>query len=232
MNKKIFYFIFLLLVIINIPLAKSQSGFYGRKNEISWNFFDITGFEYTIEYKRMLGKHIGIWGMFSPMSMRNGDLSNQINEKDSLYDQVIGKMSGSGYNYGIGLIFNTQLTGLPLPVGNYFGVNYVHNNSSFEENITKGKVDKLKYELDGHSVRLVLGRCVAISPRWMLDFNFNIGRSWGIVSETNKKDSLPMEIYPVMNSFGLEPNYHRINAASWNYNSFLLRVNIKIGFLF
>lgn len=234
MNKKI---ILSIVICFGYLFSSSQNlGFLGMKNQISIDIRDILQYKLTAEYKRTFSNNMGVWLMAS-QTIINNELSSFMemdtvtnSENAGVYDgKKYGTVNGGGLDFGIGFLFNSKTTGMPLPMGHYFCLQYVVNQNQFTEIIDSTKA-RYSYIQKGSSYRLVIGREISITRNIAIDFYVTPGLSIGTVTSDNKSLRAPTDIYPASNGFS-DPTFTG-DTFEKKYARLYFQLGIKAGWLF
>ena len=126
--KKVILFLVLFCVHIH---SFAQKGFLGKRNEVSFDLFNsVYQGKYNFNYKYCLGKNIALKTTYSLLNAKDQVLSS------ASYTITKTKISASGNSWSIGLLWNSQFTNMPMPIGYYLGMAYERNVNTITENTT------------------------------------------------------------------------------------------------
>lgn len=218
-----------ILLLLHFTGYSQPGGYLNKRHEISFDFTELIHRKINIEYKYSFYRHCALW-LNAGQQFYKGKLYLEETDINENYIQY-GAIKGQSTEYGIGLLFNTPLTGMALPLGNYFGMCYVRDFSpSYTEKVDSTE-SNYRYANKGYSIRWVLGREFYIARNFVFDFNFTIGYSIGQIKYLDQTERAPDNILPLNSIFDFHP-YHFRKDSNEDYYSFHFMPNLKIGYLF
>ena len=209
--------------------TQSPGGFLNKKNEVSVDLLEPFNHIANIWYKYSFHKHCAL-SLYLGREFGKSDIYKYFEDSDVV--EIYGAKENRSIEYGIGIILNSPATGMPLPLGNYFGMSYFRNHvSRYSEHIDSTGLS-YKYSSKGYSVRWFWGREMYIAKNFVFDYNFSIGFYIGKISYLDGNTRRPFSVLPFDNILADINNYNFIKGGNTYFNSFYFMPKIKIGYLF
>jgi large subunit ribosomal protein L34 len=194
-----------LLFLSGCSLLAQPAGYLGKKNQVDIHVLDFAYLMLRMEYKRCFTRHFGLMINGGMQKYSGWNLYTQQKVDGSYTDVAIGRVSGNSSEAGIGVVFNSKSTGMPLPLGNY----YVFSVSRYSSPLYTETIDSLgknyNYSNRGISVRFTLSREVYLKSNMVIDYGFSIGRNMGRLYGIPENNREPLDIIPFNTIFDFKP---------------------------
>ncbi len=191
-NLKILAIVFLL----SANSLFAQTGFQGKRNEISLDVFSLAYFnELHFTYKFALSKYYALYGKYSTGSfsrdMSDPRVYDLVYVKDQ-YDNtqiepgdiVSGKTDFKSSSYEFGVLLMKRNFGTSLPIGFYTALGFEISNGemtdiyTFKEGIS-GSGNPQKYDVSQFKLVGYTGWDIILTGNLTLDISLEFGAAWG-----------------------------------------------------
>jgi len=209
-------------------IAKAQTrGFIGSKNSISLDVSSLIQQEIKFQYNVHINKHQVLIINATRQNINDGALFNL--EGDSLQIDLMHKNN----SVGVGFMRNSKKLKMPMPIGFYYGLCYQRHWGTLNQNMEGLMLDT--YQHRSNLAMIILGRGIAISPKFFIDTSVNAGIKFGryFLSEEELYNIPPLVVYPYNLPFTKSSNkIEETSNDTYSYKTVYAMPNLKIGFLF
>lgn len=253
--------IFTILLFIGIGSVQAQTGFQGKRSEISLDVFSLAYFnELQFTYKYSINKKLALYGKFG-----TGSFSRNMNTKDINYlryevDQfnsniiysneiVSGKTDFKSTSYEFGVLYMNVDYNTSLPVGMYSGVGIEISNGEMTDIYTlkvgiNGSGNPQKFDVSQFKFVCYTGWDLILAGNITMDISLEAGIVRGTYTyEIPELPSLlasnPYSTFPQMpfirhnqqEDWHQEDLYSSYPVKNSSFD-FLVMPSIKIGYIF
>ncbi|MFM2049458.1 MAG: hypothetical protein RI955_2006 [Bacteroidota bacterium] len=133
--------IFFLFLFVITQSAFAQSGFIGKKHEVSFDLYNsIFKGQYDLNYKYSFSKHSSL--LLNASLVKSKVIARDWNPqlKVNILDNIQPNASCSGAKAGIGILWHSKTSNLNMPVGYYTGFSLEYYKGSLINTIPAGRV--------------------------------------------------------------------------------------------
>lgn len=217
-----------LFLLMCCELTNAQTkGFIGSRSSLSLDVSSLMWQEIHVQYNVHLKKYQVLTIDYSRQDMIDDVLYNL--EGDS--SQV--NCTHGNNSVGIGFLMNNSKLKMPMPIGFYYGLHYQRHWGKLNQNIEGLILDT--YHHRSNLPMLILGRGIAVSPKFYIDLSMNTGIKFGkyFLLDEALFDIPPLVIYPRTLPF-VKSNTKLVEKKKdeFNFRTFYAMPSIKLGFLF
>ncbi len=217
----------ILVTLFSMGANAQTKGFIGSRNALSFDFSSLTQQEINLQYNVHLKKHQVLTVNLSRQNISDGVLYNQ--EGDSVQINLTHNNNG----IGLGFIINNKKLKMPMPIGFYYGLCFQRHWGKLNQSIDGSMLDTYLHQ--SYLPAIILGRGMAISPRFYIDLSVNTGIKFGkyFLKEEASYNIPPLAIYPYNLPF-VKPkiNMTERDSKTYTYQTFYAMPGVKMGFLF
>ncbi len=149
------------------------------------------------------------------------------------YSNQIGSFTVRGTIVGYNMIFSNGETGMPLPLGYYFGLGYDSWIIRYTESLYSQDPPFDKYSNYGCRYTFIWGKDTYIAKNITIDIFAEIGLKWGKVYNTRLgNNSEPAGIRPYRQLIFSKVTSLGSNFTVTKYRGIFSGLNVRIGWLF
>jgi hypothetical protein len=264
--------ILVLFLIFVSSQAHAQKGFLGKRNQIEWDAFSfINQGKFSFEYKYVLTNQLQLTLIYKYCDLSNPVLLRSIyytaydparSYSDNFRTDAKGTFQYNANTFGIGIVYASSYTNMPMPFGYYTGLAYERTEGTYTEMLnptgppsynfyssSRNPFDgafKLNYQCNSNLIKVTYGKCSYLGHNLSLDLSLDMGVIFGRFygQDSLSKYIAPAELPDNTNILGFvrktgfsesKKPYEAVSQTDpvyFSYFRFYAMPKIKIGFLF